>query len=639
MPWFWRNKAKVVDNSNEDEKKSEFVKDDTEVFETEPDIAERAQNLMADNLDIMRDIIFRIREDEEFAKSIYANCPRLQHMLKDHPDLRPIFEDPNLVRINLEKVYRDQGGVLPDDDDDDDDEPGFFRQKYEWLMGKIAIVTSHPLFRVFKVLMLIKKIVGLFSPTKGFSFIKGFMVGLFQDPDVLPENPEDLDGNPANLELRLQLSAAAEHMEDPEVQERMEEMLENPDTMEETIENDPQLKALRDENELCAALMSNPDTMRILIDPENLRALAEAPDLIEKDFADPTGFTPPVEVTEVTSPEITTDVPTSVDQEEIGRAALLESRGDRVFPDEITAPTTDISTEDLMENDDAEPPEDEEDGDILQDIADNREDAGDENNANRAKGLTKRSTNNNKEGQKDEAKSWTQAAMGVLGGQALASIGLDSSLFGETLDGSLFGTDEAEVTLEAPTVEGGEGELVVAPEDSILPENDDDEDDDEEEEEEEEGGIELEQMEVSEGAKQTQSTSRNNQGKDTNNEEGGIFGTLASTAKGYALGSALGSVISADQMAILTRVQENLAEQRKDEEDGESRGINDGETPENDRVHTWNTIKAGVLAVTIGGIIGQDVVNSALDVKDDAEELKEGNDEKGDREITKKSPS
>jgi hypothetical protein len=617
MPWFWRNKAKVVANDNNDGEKNDLIKDETEKdFEPEGDITARAQNLMADNLDIMRDIIFRIREDEEFAKSIYANCPRLQHMLKDNPDLRPIFEDPKLVRINFEKVYRDQGGVLPEDDDED--EPGFFQRKYDWVMAKVAIITSHPLFKVFKVLMLIKKIVGLFSPTKGFSFIKGFIMGLFQDPDVLPEDIEEIDGNPANLELRLQLTAAAEHMEDPEVQERMEEMLENPDTMEEAIENDPQLKALRDENELCAALMSNPETMRILIDPENLRALAEAPDLIEKDFADPTGFIPPEDVPEATPPEITSEVSPSVEQKEIGRSAMIESRGDRTFPSQLTEPTREMSTDNLMGNDGPEGLEEDAGGDVLQDIADNREDAGDDKNTTRVKGVAKRNTNNSKEGEKYEAKSWTQSAISVLGGQALASLGL-------TMDSDMFGADDAELPVEAPTVEGVEGEVAV-PEDLVPPE-------------EEEGGLEVEQMEVNGGARQGQNASRGNQERNGNNNEGGIFGTLANTAKGYALGSALGSVISADQMAVLSRVHENLAEQGKGEENDGLRGIDDGETTEQDRGHTWSAIKAGVLAVTLGGVLGQDVVNNVLDLKDNAEELKDGDDEKGDREISKKSLS
>ena len=57
------------------------------------------------------------QEDPEFAKGIYKDCPRLQHLLDQYPDLRPIFEDPKLVRINFEQVYRDAGGILPEDEE------------------------------------------------------------------------------------------------------------------------------------------------------------------------------------------------------------------------------------------------------------------------------------------------------------------------------------------------------------------------------------------------------------------------------------------------------------------------------------------------------------------------------------------
>jgi hypothetical protein len=83
---------------------------------------------------------------------------------------------------------------------------------------------------------------------------------------------------------------------EPEVQEKMHTILEsNPDNLDEAIEQDPELKALRDANPLCAELMNDPETMKILVDPDNLRALAECPDLIEADFADPSWSPPEIE--------------------------------------------------------------------------------------------------------------------------------------------------------------------------------------------------------------------------------------------------------------------------------------------------------------------------------------------------------
>lgn len=81
-----------------------------------------------------------------------------------------------------------------------------------------------------------------------------------------------------------------------EVQTKMHEVLEsNPDNLQDVVEQDPELKALRDANPLCAELMNDPETMRILVDPDNLRALAECPDLIAADFASPDWAPPDIE--------------------------------------------------------------------------------------------------------------------------------------------------------------------------------------------------------------------------------------------------------------------------------------------------------------------------------------------------------
>lgn len=43
------------------------------------------EEVMRDNLDLMLEIVMRIREDRDFASNIYAECPRLQHLLDQHP--------------------------------------------------------------------------------------------------------------------------------------------------------------------------------------------------------------------------------------------------------------------------------------------------------------------------------------------------------------------------------------------------------------------------------------------------------------------------------------------------------------------------------------------------------------------------
>ena len=62
------------------------------------DLQEQAQDVMKDNLELMRDVVMQIREDPDFAGSIYDKCPRLQHLLDQYPDLRPqqLFLQPYL---------------------------------------------------------------------------------------------------------------------------------------------------------------------------------------------------------------------------------------------------------------------------------------------------------------------------------------------------------------------------------------------------------------------------------------------------------------------------------------------------------------------------------------------------------------
>ena len=83
---------------------------------------------------------------------------------------------------------------------------------------------------------------------------------------------------------------------DPDIQAKMQDILESdPDKLAEAIEADPELRALRDSNPLCAELMKEPETMKILTEPDNLRAFADAPELIEQDFANPDWSPPDVE--------------------------------------------------------------------------------------------------------------------------------------------------------------------------------------------------------------------------------------------------------------------------------------------------------------------------------------------------------
>ncbi|CAJ1935168.1 unnamed protein product [Cylindrotheca closterium] len=248
------------------------------------ELQEKAQEVMKDNLEMMRDIVMKIREDPDFASGIYKDCPRLQHLLDQYPDLRPVFEDPKLVKINFETVYREAGGVLPGDEEKK-------QGCWKWFVNS-------PFFKVVKFLLFIKKLMGCIAGG-GFALVTGAIMGCCFE-DALDELDGDGDGDgdaegddyEGMDENKRALNLAADHMEDPEVQENMQRLLDDPDNLEENIENDEELKALRDSNPLCEELMQDPETMKVLVDPDNLRALGECPELIEADFMDPDGFAP-----------------------------------------------------------------------------------------------------------------------------------------------------------------------------------------------------------------------------------------------------------------------------------------------------------------------------------------------------------
>lgn len=241
------------------------------------ELQEQAQEVMKDNMTMMRDVVMRIREDPDFAKGIYKDCPRFQHLLKQYPDLRPVFEDPKLVKINFETVYREAGGVLPEDE----------VEKKSLL---VRFVQS-PIFKLLKLVLFIKRLFACIAGG-GIALVVAYVTGCcFEDPPI-----DDIDGvEDIGMEqdaTKEALNRAAEHMEDPDVQEQMRFLLEDPDNMEEVIENDEQLRVLQASNPLCEELMTDPETMKVLTDPDNLRALGECSDLIQADFMDPDGFTP-----------------------------------------------------------------------------------------------------------------------------------------------------------------------------------------------------------------------------------------------------------------------------------------------------------------------------------------------------------
>uniref|UniRef100_A0A7S1VSL0 Uncharacterized protein n=1 Tax=Grammatophora oceanica TaxID=210454 RepID=A0A7S1VSL0_9STRA len=626
----------------------------------------------------MRDIVMRLREDEEFAKTIYADCPRLQLLLEEHPDLKPIFEDPKLVRINFEKVYRDAGGVLPEDEK----KQWFFMRWYNWIMDKVAIITNHPFFRIFKFLMIIKRVLGLLSPTKGLGAIKAFFTASFFENMEPPEAPEGVDIDLESEQAKAQLNAAADHMEDPEVQEKMQDLLEgDPEELEEEIENDKMLRDLRDSNELCSEMMADPETMKILVDPENLRALGECPDLIEQDFAD--GFSggdgmdgggmdvdPEVEAQE---DALLDDIPE--EEPELEEPEVEAEEGEAEGED---AEGEDEEGEDGEEEEDEEE-EDDDGGSPMDDVE--KTEKTDPKTANKNQSKAQKQQQRQQESLEEGEGVDKVAIAGMAGGLAvgaLGSLGLDLGGF----SGFGFGGGGAEdlgvdvgggelegvgdVGLEDPGLEdpgfedpteGVLDEDVAEAEDDLLEDLEG-----EEEEEEEEGGFgdnmqeEFEDMEGEEveagnkskakGAQQQQRGAGDPNNPDAPEGEkeggGGIGGALWGATFGAAAATMVGAVggIVGDDGGYLDTlhgaVEDHQDEQEEEEEDEDeegkkAKGAGDGDADVADKKKKGgffgaagsilsSAVQDHIKSSTLGEILGDDAAEQLEDDLDDHEE-------------------
>jgi hypothetical protein len=379
---------------------------------TDGRLQEKAQDVMKDNLELMKDIVMKIREDPEFARNIYSNCPRLQYLLNQYPDLRPIFEDPKLVRLNFEQVYRDAGGVLPEDEGKS--------KKTSWLVWLV----NSPIFKVLRLVLFVKKMV-MCVVGGGFAFVSGCFLGCCCE-DAFEELDEDADADVDGGADPTQeaLNKAAEHMEDPEVQEQMQRLLEDPENLQEAIENDEELRALRDSNPLCAELMSDPETMRVLTDPDNLRALGEAPSLIEADFSDPNSFSPDIDV----------------DIEAAGADDLnVADGGDGDFDtggDDSNGGFDEADGDDEAEGDGDDDDDDDEDA-WWDDAELEEQDVDNDNNANKEGGTNARSQARSQARQQQQSDSEGNGMRGIM-----ASIGVAATdILAAQIVGNIFGVD------------------------------------------------------------------------------------------------------------------------------------------------------------------------------------------------------
>jgi len=78
-----------------------------------------------------------------------------------------------------------------------------------------------------------------------------------------------MGNNQQNLDATLQM------LENPIMNQMMQNMLNNPEQMRMMMDANPMMRQLREQNPQMAAMLDNPETMRAMLDPNNLRAMAQ----------------------------------------------------------------------------------------------------------------------------------------------------------------------------------------------------------------------------------------------------------------------------------------------------------------------------------------------------------------------------
>ena len=81
----------------------------------------KAEQVLSDNPDAMHDLMQKIRSDPNYITSLYKDCPGMRRVLDEHPDLKKIFENPDIMRRSFEAVYIKNGGEPEPVDEDDSD--------------------------------------------------------------------------------------------------------------------------------------------------------------------------------------------------------------------------------------------------------------------------------------------------------------------------------------------------------------------------------------------------------------------------------------------------------------------------------------------------------------------------------------
>ena len=176
------------------------------------------------------------------------------------------------------KAYGDAGTLATEDFDDDDtlarQKKALKKKKAEEKAARDPSKAAKLLSKLAGMRGIVIIVISFMSP---FKIVRKLGEVFFEGDIEPPSGDAALAADACN--------AAAEHFDDPAVAEEMDRLLEeNPDNLDEIVENDETLRNLRDSDPIAAELMRDPETFKVITDGDNLRAMGELTQAMEGDF-------------------------------------------------------------------------------------------------------------------------------------------------------------------------------------------------------------------------------------------------------------------------------------------------------------------------------------------------------------------
>merc|ERR1719343_824273 len=201
--------------------------------------------MMSDMLNIP--LVQGLLDNPAFLSSMMESNPQMRAVMESNPELRHALSDPEFMRRSME-MMRDPSAMQNMMRNQDlamsqlENMPGGFsalRRMYEDIQEPMMDAMA-----------------GSAAPSSD---------------STTSTNRSSFAGgmNPPNMEQTMQM------LENPLFQNMMNSLLSDPATLQQMTENNPMLQQMRTQNPAAAAMFSNPDTMREMLNPNNLRAMMQ----------------------------------------------------------------------------------------------------------------------------------------------------------------------------------------------------------------------------------------------------------------------------------------------------------------------------------------------------------------------------